>query len=89
MRVALQRDDIEVVAVNDPFLDPEYMAYMLEYDSVHGRLAAELTSDDAAFYVDGEKISVFTEKCAPATACPRRCPRPSAARVRMVHTAPF
>ncbi|CAI9785101.1 unnamed protein product [Fraxinus pennsylvanica] len=35
-RVALQRDDVELVAVNDPFITTDYMAYMFKYDSVHG-----------------------------------------------------
>jgi hypothetical protein len=63
-RVALLRDDIQVVGVNDPFLDPKYMTYMLKYDSVHGRLAAEITSSDDSFTVNGEKVKVATEKCA-------------------------
>ena len=63
LRVALQRDDIEVVAVNDPFLDPKYMSYMLKYDSVHGRLAADIEHDDSSFTVGGQKVKVFTEKC--------------------------
>jgi hypothetical protein len=63
-RVALLRDDIQVVGVNDPFLDPKYMTYMLKYDSVHGRLAAEITSADDSFTVNGEKVKVATEKCA-------------------------
>jgi glyceraldehyde 3-phosphate dehydrogenase len=36
-RVALARDDIELVAINDPFITPEYMAYMFKYDSTHGQ----------------------------------------------------
>jgi glyceraldehyde-3-phosphate dehydrogenase/erythrose-4-phosphate dehydrogenase len=36
-RVALTRSDIEVVAINDPFLDPKYAAYQFQYDTVHGR----------------------------------------------------
>ena len=36
-RAALTHDDVEVVALNDPFMNPEYMAYMLKYDSVHGK----------------------------------------------------
>jgi glyceraldehyde 3-phosphate dehydrogenase len=36
-RVALLRDDIELVAINDPFITPEYMAYMFKYDSTHGQ----------------------------------------------------
>jgi hypothetical protein len=64
-RVALLRDDIQVVGVNDPFLDPKYMTYMLKYDSVHGRLAADITASDDSFTVNGENIKVATEKCAP------------------------
>lgn len=62
MRVALMRPDVEVVAVNDPFLDPDYMSYMLQYDSVHGRLDAALTHDDKTFSVNGSKIGVHNEK---------------------------
>lgn len=62
-RVALMRDDIQVVAVNDPFVDTAYMTYMLEYDSVHGRLNADMSSTDDAFTVNGQEIKVFTERC--------------------------
>lgn len=61
-RVCLMRDDMEIVAVNDPFLDPSYMSYMLQYDSVHGRLAADVTHDDSSFTVDGQKVQVSTER---------------------------
>jgi glyceraldehyde-3-phosphate dehydrogenase/erythrose-4-phosphate dehydrogenase len=63
-RVCLMRDDMEVVAVNDPFLDPSYMAYMLQYDSVHGRLAADISHDETSFTVNGQNVKVSTEKCA-------------------------
>ena len=38
MRASLERENVDVVAVNDPFIDLEYMKYMLEYDTIHGRL---------------------------------------------------
>ena len=41
-RAALNRDDVEVVGLNDPFMNPEYMAYMLKYDSVHGKFPGEV-----------------------------------------------
>ena len=37
LRAAEQREDVEVVAINDPFMSPDYMAYMLRYDTVHGK----------------------------------------------------
>ena len=37
LRAAMTHDDVEVVAVNDPFMSPDYMAYMLRYDSMHGK----------------------------------------------------
>ncbi|MDA1044970.1 MAG: type I glyceraldehyde-3-phosphate dehydrogenase [Verrucomicrobia bacterium] len=61
-RAAEARGDIEVVAVNDPFLDPEYMAYLLKYDSVHGRYAGEVSGQNGKFVVDGREVAVFTER---------------------------
>ncbi len=45
-RAAMESDDIEVVAINDPFIDGEYMAYMFKYDSVHGRFPGEISGDE-------------------------------------------
>ena len=59
-RAALNRDDVEVVGLNDPFLNPEYMAYMLKYDSVHGKFPGEVSSEDGALVVNGKKYPVFT-----------------------------
>ena len=42
-RAALTHDDVEVVGVNDPFMTPDYMAYMLRYDSVHGKFDGEIS----------------------------------------------
>lgn len=36
-RAAMTKPEIEIVGVNDPFIDPDYMVYMLKYDSVHGK----------------------------------------------------
>ena len=59
-RAALQRDDVEVVGLNDPFMNPEYMAYMLKYDSVHGKFPGEVSAEDGALVVNGKKYPVFT-----------------------------
>ena len=45
-RAAMESDDIEVVAINDPFIDGEYMAYMFKYDSVHGRFPGDINGDE-------------------------------------------
>ena len=42
MRASVGRDDVEVVAVNDPFLTPEYACYLYKYDTVHGKADSEL-----------------------------------------------
>eukprot|EP00898_Chlorokybus_atmophyticus_P004852 jgi/Chlat1/5368/Chrsp35S00399 len=61
-RATLQRDDVEVVAINDPFISPDYMVYMLKYDSVHGRLQADISHDEHNLIIDGRKIAVYMEK---------------------------
>lgn len=53
--------DIEVVAIND-LLDPEYLAYMLKYDSVHGRFDGEVEVKDGHLVVNGKTIRVTAER---------------------------
>ncbi len=53
--------DIEIVAIND-LLDPEYLAYMLKYDSVHGRFGGEVSVDGGNLIVDGKTIRVTAER---------------------------
>ncbi|KAL4573866.1 hypothetical protein LXL04_020686 [Taraxacum kok-saghyz] len=60
-RVALQRDDVELVAVNDPFISTDYMTYMFKYDSVHGQWKHnELKVKDEKTLLFGERpVTVF------------------------------
>ena len=60
-RSSLQRQNVEIVAVNDPFISPDYMAYMAKYDSVHGRMDEDLRGDSDGLYVDGRKIDTYAE----------------------------
>ena len=53
-------DDIEVVGIKD-LLDPEYLAYMLKYDSVHGTFKGEIKVEDGNLVVNGKKIRVTAE----------------------------
>lgn len=62
LRIALSRPDITVVAVNDPFVAPDYAAYMFKYDSTHGRYKGEVTSEGNALIIDGKKIIVYQER---------------------------
>ncbi|CAI4043820.1 glyceraldehyde-3-phosphate dehydrogenase (phosphorylating) TDH2 SKDI_10G2170 [Saccharomyces kudriavzevii IFO 1802] len=62
MRIALQRKNVEVVALNDPFITNDYAAYMFKYDSTHGRYAGEVSHDDKHIIVDGNKIATFQER---------------------------
>merc|ERR1711875_28683 len=51
----------KVVAVNDPFINLDYMVYMFKYDSTHGRYKGEVSCEDGCLVVDGHKIQVFNE----------------------------
>ncbi|HVI51698.1 MAG TPA: type I glyceraldehyde-3-phosphate dehydrogenase [Candidatus Sulfotelmatobacter sp.] len=53
--------DIEIVAIND-LLDPEYLAYMLKYDSVHGRFAGDISVANGALVVNGKTIRLTAVK---------------------------
>jgi glyceraldehyde 3-phosphate dehydrogenase len=48
------------VGINDPFIDLDYMQYMLKYDSVHGQYKGEISSKDGKMVVDGQEIAVFS-----------------------------
>ncbi|WP_170116096.1 glyceraldehyde-3-phosphate dehydrogenase [Brenneria roseae] len=60
-RAAQERSDIEIVAIND-LLDAEYMAYMLKYDSTHGRFNGTVEVKDGHLVVNGKTIRVTAEK---------------------------
>jgi glyceraldehyde 3-phosphate dehydrogenase len=62
LRSALQNfSDIEVVAIND-LLEPEYLAYMLQYDSVHGRFKGEVSVQGNTLTINGKKIRLTQER---------------------------
>lgn len=60
LRAAMNNDQVEIVAINDPG-DIEALAHLLEYDSVHGRLEADIQVKEGHLYVNGKKISVYKE----------------------------
>ena len=61
LRAGLKNPNIEFVAVNDPFMTPDYMAYMLKYDTMHGRYDGTIEYDENSITVDGKKVLFFAE----------------------------
>ncbi|MEA4984103.1 Glyceraldehyde-3-phosphate dehydrogenase A [bioreactor metagenome] len=60
-RAAQERNDIQIVAVNDPFLDLDYLIYMLQYDTVHGRFNGTAENKDGKLIVNGKEVAFFAE----------------------------
>ena len=61
-RAAQERNDVQIVAVNDPFMDIDYMVYMLQYDTVHGKFQGTAEHKDGKLVINGKEISFFAEK---------------------------
>jgi Glyceraldehyde 3-phosphate dehydrogenase, NAD binding domain len=64
LRAALASPEkgVEIVAVNDPFTDAEYMAYMFKYDSTHGQYKGSVSHGESSLIVDGKEIRVHAER---------------------------
>ncbi|MCX7923634.1 MAG: type I glyceraldehyde-3-phosphate dehydrogenase [Clostridia bacterium] len=61
-RAAINNPNVEVKGINDPFIDLEYMKYMLRYDSVHGQFDGTIEVKEGKLVVNGKEISVFASK---------------------------
>lgn len=61
LQAALENDEVEVVAVNDPFIAADNMAYMVKYDSMHGRFKGEIKSEEGKLIVNGKTVNVYNE----------------------------
>ena len=60
-QAALAKEGVEVVAVNDPFVSADYMAYMTKFDTVHGRFNGTVEEKDGVLVVNGKEIKVYNE----------------------------
>jgi len=58
-RAAMANDNVEIMGINDPFIAPDYMVYMLTYDTVHGRFDGTAEYKDNAIVVNGKEIKVY------------------------------
>jgi len=62
LRNAVEHSDVDVVAINDPFIDPKYAVYMFKYDSAHGNFKGEVESVDGNLVVNGKTIKMYQER---------------------------
>ncbi|EMR09689.1 glyceraldehyde-3-phosphate dehydrogenase, type I [Pneumocystis murina B123] len=62
LRISSQASNIEVVAINDPFIKLDYMEYLFKYDTVHGQFQGEVSTTRDGLSVNGKTIRVFSER---------------------------
>ncbi len=60
-RAAFERDDVEIVGIND-LIEPDYLAYLLKYDTIHSQFKGDIHVEGSALVVNGKKIRVTAEK---------------------------
>ncbi|VDL89794.1 unnamed protein product [Schistocephalus solidus] len=61
LRAAMCKGTIDVVAINDPFIELKYMVYMFKYDSTHGPFTGDVSMSDGKLVINGHRISVYKE----------------------------
>lgn len=55
-------EKFEIVGINDPFVDVDYMVYMVKYDTIHGRFNGEIKAENGKLVVNGMSVNVYAEK---------------------------
>eukprot|EP00112_Aurelia_sp_Birch-Aquarium-sp1_P007551 Seg1823.5 transcript_id=Seg1823.5/GoldUCD/mRNA.D3Y31 product="Glyceraldehyde-3-phosphate dehydrogenase" protein_id=Seg1823.5/GoldUCD/D3Y31 len=61
-RAAFEKEELQVVAVNDPFIDLDYMVYMFKYDSTHNRFKGDVKAENGKLVVNGKSIFVYGKR---------------------------
>jgi glyceraldehyde-3-phosphate dehydrogenase type I len=62
MRASLKHPDVKVVAINEPFMDLNYMIYLFKYDSTHGRFHGDVHGENGKLVIDGHHITIADKK---------------------------
>jgi glyceraldehyde 3-phosphate dehydrogenase len=62
LRAGIDDPDFEFTGINDPFMTPDYCAYMLRYDTVHGQYRGDIRHSEDSVIVNGHKVRFFAEK---------------------------
>ena len=61
-RAAFEKEELQVVAVNDPFIDFDYMVYMFKYDSTHNRFKGDVKAENGKLFINGKSIFVYGKR---------------------------
>jgi len=62
MRASLKHPDVQIVAINEPFMDLEYMIYLFKHDSTHGKFHGDVHGKDGKLFIEGKAITLSAEK---------------------------
>jgi len=61
-RAALKHPEVRLVAINEPFMDVDYMIYLFKYDSTHGQFKGDVHGHEGKLVIEGQEIRIFAEK---------------------------